>query len=176
MAAYLNGELSPRARRRIARYIEADAACYNEYIRQRDLARELSCEVPLVGQPTAPQLDRIWAAVQAELTPANPHPFRRSSRMGRSTGSARYGLVGMAVALVLALPFTLGNGTVAFAIAPQPAPQINPLNAASEAVDVTNDAREVVARRIFLNTVDDATPQAQTAALVVRATPVATQN
>lgn len=161
MVAYLNGELSLRARRRVARYIDSDDVCYVEYLRQRDLQRELTRRIPAIGQPEAGQLDRIWSAIQADLNPPRS-PATLSLR-------ARYGLLGMAMALLLAMPLTMGNSVAAFNPASQPPPQI------AEAVTVEPHVTEDVLvglRAVETETRLDTTPQAETAELVLTATPI----
>jgi anti-sigma factor RsiW len=113
MTAYVHGELSPRSRRRVVRYIDECPDCYAEYQRQRRLMRELAADMPVFGEPSARQLDRIWAGVQAEVNRLQPRAWQ--SRPG-------YGLAGMAMLLLLVLPLTLGNGNVLPALATQPAP------------------------------------------------------
>lgn len=168
LPAYLNGELSPRARQRIARYLDSDARCYAEYVRQRDLARELMRTLPGVGQPAPGQLDRIWAAVQADTAPAQPVSRRRFPPR-RTPFRARYGLAGMGVAVLLAIPVTLlGGGGVSLAVAPQPAPRVEVVASSPE---MTGTAR-VTARAVA----PEATPQAQPAELILRATPRAISN
>ncbi len=139
MVAYINGELPPAARRRMARYIEGYPTCYAEYIRQREAARELNFRLPLVGQPEKPTLDRIWAAVQSELeadsirlpasTSANApvHAsdtiLRRQWRREPSGFRVRYGVVGLVIAMALVLPLTFGANYTAFAVSlTQPIP------------------------------------------------------
>ena len=118
MTAYLNGELSPGARRRMARYIAECPDCYAEYLRQLDLTRELESRVGGFGTPGVGQLDRIWANIEAEITTPAPAPPVRRRR-------ARYGLVLLMLLLATLLPWTLGNRNVAFDVPSQPAPELN---------------------------------------------------
>lgn len=144
MVAYVNGELPPAARRRMARYIERYPTCYAEYIRQREAARELNFRMPLVGQPEKAALDRIWAAVQSELDtgsqpasnlpasnlPANQSDtllkqplLRRDWRRESKAFRVRYGVVGLVMAMAVALPLTFGANHTAFAVSlTQPIP------------------------------------------------------
>ncbi|MFW5696174.1 MAG: hypothetical protein ACOCXR_00145 [Phototrophicaceae bacterium] len=115
MTAYINGELSLQARRRIGRYIDEDPACYAEYIRQRDLKRELEARLSAFGQAGLGQLDRIWANVQRELqAPVAPMQERRQP--------VRYGLVTLAVVMVMVIPLILGAPPVSPAVATPPQP------------------------------------------------------
>jgi len=114
MVAYLNGELNERARRRMARFIDGDARCYAEYQRQRDIQRSLAADLPAMGRPQAAQLDRIWAAVKADLTA--PEPSRQP------VVRARYGLVMMLFITALVFPLVFGDSTISQAAATPPTP------------------------------------------------------
>lgn len=115
MVAYLHGELSPQARRRINRMIERDPACYAEYLRQREIMRELEHGLPIFGQPDARTLKRMWGAIQQELQ--GHHPPVRAFRW-------RYGVAGVLLMMILILPLTMGNSQPALAHSlSQPAPQ-----------------------------------------------------
>ena len=87
-----------------------------EYVRQRDLSDKLTVRVPVIGQPKAPQLQKIWAGIQADMQP----PKRAARR--RYPYQARYGLVALAMVLVLLVPLILGNRNVPFSVPSQPAP------------------------------------------------------
>ncbi len=115
MTAYINGGLAPGAKRRMARYINDCPDCYAEYVRQRDIARELERDMPGVGIPHSPQLDRMWANIQTEMTRSSSRPARR--------GQARYGLIVLALILALFLPWAFGDQDAAFAIPSQPSPR-----------------------------------------------------
>lgn len=117
MMAYINGELSLAARRRIARYIAEDPACYAEYMRQLDIARELEHRMQCVGRPAMPQLERIWAQVQTNIHAA---PVQRPQ-----SRRVRYGLLLLVALLVLILPWALANRNVAPNIPSQPAPEVS---------------------------------------------------
>src|SRR5436190_927022 len=98
LQAYIDGELSPKARRRIAQHIDRCPACYHTYIQQRDFSRELQQEIPLVGQRNAPDFKQMWGAVQAELPQSQPRLYQ-----------ARYGMALLAFTLMLVVPFTMGH-------------------------------------------------------------------
>lgn len=113
MAAFINGELPPAARRRVARYMDECPACYEEYLRQKALHQELTSTLPTFGQPSTAQLDRIWSAVQQDVfTPSRRRPVYRM----------RYGLATLALMLALAIPLFLGEGSVRQAAATPPTP------------------------------------------------------
>ena len=116
MVAYLNGELSPGARRRVARYIDECPDCYAEYVRQRELQQELTHRLATFGQPRPVQLNRIWAAVQEEMQASQPS---RSN----SKHYLRYSVVLLALLLVMFLPLTLlGNEVASSVMVTQPTP------------------------------------------------------
>jgi anti-sigma factor RsiW len=123
MTAYLSGELPPRSRRRMARYIDESPRCYEEYRRQRQVADEMKIRLPSFGQPTTRQIEGLWTRIHAELSA----PRARSSR--RPGVWASYGLVLAALTIMLVLPLTLGSAraltTLTTSVAPtQPPPQI----------------------------------------------------
>jgi anti-sigma factor RsiW len=113
LVAYIHGELSPHRRRLVAYHLDDCQACYSIYQRERELARELRLNVPLIGQGGMPK-DRLWAAVQADLN----RP-RRKSTLYR----ARYGLAVVVAALALLFPWVMGRQELALAAPPtQPDP------------------------------------------------------
>jgi len=165
MTDYLEGRLSAEDRRRIARAIDRDPACYAEYVRQRELRRELTASVPRVGKPSQRRLDALWMAIQADLMPNAPrrvvHPTPLPFR-------ARYGFAGMAIGLLVILPLTVAPDGGAFALPLQPEPRTQIITATANAPQVA-----------FI--VQTATPQhreprePQTAVLLTRATPTPKQ-
>lgn len=126
LTAYLHGELSRRGRRRVAQHLEACESCYAAYTQARDLERELTRALPLVGTPTAPQLSMMWASIQRQVDAV---PVHRSH--------ARYGLAVVVFVLALLLPWTLGNQNIALDAPTQPAPY---LLAATASPDLTEPA------------------------------------
>lgn len=162
MNAYLDGTLSDTARRRVARYIDSDPACYAEYMRQRTLRQDLIQTLPRIGRPPAQRLDALWSAIQAEIAPQTIHSGRPMG--GLLNLKAAYGFVGMAAALLLMLPLSVGGGQAGFALPQQPQPR----------TQVVTATASFAAREVAFNT---ATPQApetlmpQTAALILRVTP-----
>lgn len=177
MVAYVNGELSPAARRRIGRYIDLYPVVYAAYLKQREIARELNWRVPLIGYPEKPTLDRMWSAIQTELnlsgtdTPPSPQP----QRYLLGTLRLRYGVMGLALAFVFLLPLTLNGNHSAFAHSlSQPAPQtleIQPTDTISaksgQAVGMLVETRTQVKRKLEVTPPAPALPQA---------TPVSTED
>ena len=116
MVAYINGELSERSRRRMARYIDDCTDCYAEYTRQRRIQREIHDRLPSIGRPQAGQLDRIWTAIQADLSrPATTNYQPQRFQL-------RYGFVVMLMVAALIFPLWFGDGGVSTVAATQPTP------------------------------------------------------
>lgn len=134
MTAYLDGELSDKARRFIARQIDENPRCYDDYIRARQSKQDIERHLPTFGQAEANQLDNMWAAIQAEmkqpqekLTPIQP--------LQRPSYSLSYGVAVLVLAVILLTPFALNsNRLVTEPIAQQPAPEETAL-ITSEATD-----------------------------------------
>ena len=108
MAKYLSGDLSDVTRRRIARFIDESPDCYDEYLRQREIADQLRRNLPTFGRPDSQRLDNIWVSLQSELAPATaglPVPkdyqFLGSTAVGHS-------LFMVLMAAVLLLPLAIG--------------------------------------------------------------------
>lgn len=115
MTAFVHGELSPQSRRRVARYIDECADCYAEYMRHRELQRELLHDLPAFGKPDEAQLDRMWSVIQGEV-------FTPQRRTTPNFYRMRYGFATAAFFVVFMLPFTLGNNTIATASTTPPTP------------------------------------------------------
>ncbi|MBL8156486.1 MAG: zf-HC2 domain-containing protein [Anaerolineae bacterium] len=115
MIAYLNRELRPSMRERMANHLDTCPTCYARFLQESQLASELQQEIPLVGRGQTPGFDQVWSA------------FRRD-RHGSSTRSSfsesiRYGWAVLAVAVMLVIPMTMGAQQVTLASAPtQPSP------------------------------------------------------
>jgi anti-sigma factor RsiW len=167
MAAYVSGGLTAAERGRIARWIDADDGVYALYVRARDTRRALEQDIPALGLPEKPALDRMWAAIHAEILPgAAPRPSLALQRV-------RMGFVGAAVGLLLVMPISLGRHQAAPARLQQPAPLISQATAAAA---VTDPPAGVAAVQRALDD-ETAAPQSiatllpETAALVTRVTP-----
>jgi len=116
MAAYIHGELPLKARRRIARHLDECPTCYARHNEARELNQQLGYGVPLIGQAQTPQLQRIWAGIQADMTPPPP-------KKNRYPLSLRYSFVAfMLILTFFLLPLTLGNRNVSFSVPSQPKP------------------------------------------------------
>ena len=123
MAQYLSGDLSDTTRRRIARYIDECQDCYDEYIRQRNLANQLERELPRLGRPSAQKLDSMWASIQAEMaTPSDASSGMLTYRpQKRQTWS--YGLVMLMIAFTLIVPLLIGYHASVAPVQLPPRPQ-----------------------------------------------------
>lgn len=122
LAGYIHRELPPKTRERVARHVNQCPACYRLYAEQRDLARELSISLPLVGRAGDTRLDRIWSAVQVEMAAPSALPRRRS---------LHYSVVALLLALALIAPAMLAaprlmpsGARVALAVPTQPRPDV----------------------------------------------------
>jgi anti-sigma factor RsiW len=114
LVAYIHNELSPHLRRSVAYHLDDCPGCYRDYLQQRDLARDLQNALPMIGRGEKPRLDRVWAAIQADM--AKP---RRASIFYQT----RYGLAVLAGVLGLLFPWVIGSQNVTLAAPPtQPAP------------------------------------------------------
>ncbi len=125
LQSYMDGELSPKARRRIALHLDRCPACYNAYMQRRDFSHELQHVIPLVGQRGAPDFKQMWGAIQAELPRQESQP---------RFYQARYGMALLAFTLMLIMPFTMGHRDISRMPPSPPAPE---LLAKRETPDVT---------------------------------------
>lgn len=121
MAQYLSGDLSDTTRRRIARYIDECEDCYNEYIRQRNLANQLERELPSLGRPSVYKLDNMWASIQAEL--ANPSDAPSSMHRPHRLQTWGYGLAMLIVVAMLLTPWVVGYHTSVSSVQLPPRPR-----------------------------------------------------
>jgi len=122
MAQYLSGDLSDTTRRRIARYIDECDDCYNEYIRQRNLANKLERDLPAFGRPSEQKLNTMWASIQAELdTPSADSGMLTYRPRGNTTLS--YGFVMLILLALLFTPMVIGYHTSVTSVDLPPQPQ-----------------------------------------------------
>lgn len=121
MTAYINGELPQVTRRFIARQIDEDERCYNEYILQRRTKNELERILPTLGRSNEAQLNNIWSNIQAEMN--KPSEMRMTAP--KHSFQLGYGLVVVAMTLALLLPLTFEAQSVNAQDVPtqQPMPQ-----------------------------------------------------
>jgi hypothetical protein len=114
LAAFIQGDVSPLLRRRVARHIDHCPACYNLYLRELDLTRDLKRSVPLIGKGQQPAFDAIWSEIQSEI---------RGPKPGLPRFHMRYGLAMLALVIVFLVPLTMGNQRLTLASPPtQPVP------------------------------------------------------
>lgn len=113
LVPYLHRQLSPRMQRQVAQHLDACPLCYAAFIDQRALSSELTAGLTRMGQPNAPQMSRMWAAIQSDIQRPRPLPRRPSGR---------YGVALLIFVLALLLPWSFDQQQVAHAIPNQPAP------------------------------------------------------
>ena len=116
MTAFINGELPPKSRQRMARYIDECPDCYDEYQRQLEIQQELTRQLPVFGKPEDAQLGRMWDAIQGSMN------LSAQGSQNRHTYRIRYALMTGILALFLILPFMLGNRGASPVLATQPTP------------------------------------------------------
>jgi hypothetical protein len=121
MTAYLDGELSTQTRRFIARQIDENPLCYQEYIRSRQTKQALELDLPTFGRARQGQLDNIWANIQSELKVVDGVVISRP----RLSYSWAYGFAALMMALILLAPFALDARHLGVSNIPkQPLPEI----------------------------------------------------
>ncbi len=105
MARFVNGDLAEPVRRRVARYIDECEDCYREYMQHREFAFKLERSLPTLGKPGSARLDKVWSALQADMQA----PPARSNGIQAPAGlKFSYGLVMVAITLLLLLPMLIG--------------------------------------------------------------------
>jgi anti-sigma factor RsiW len=112
LVPYLHRQLSPRMQRRVGSHLDECPVCYAAYIAQRELSSELTAGLSRLGQPNAPQMTRLWAAIQADIQKPRPVPRRTTGRAGVAL---------LILILALLLPWSLDKQPVAHAVPDQPA-------------------------------------------------------
>lgn len=113
LVPYLHRQLSPRLQRRVSQHLDGCPVCYAAYLSQHELSNELSAGLKRIGQPNVPQMQKMWAAVNADMQ--RPQTVSR-----RPLG--RYGVVLLIFVLALVLPWSLDKQSVVHAIPNQPLP------------------------------------------------------
>lgn len=151
ITAYINGELDSHERRRITQLIDSDDTCYAEYRRQLALNRDLSSDVPVLGQTLQPSFDAMWSDIVQDME--LPNGYNRPHK-------ARYSLLSITLALVIMVPLLVGNSQGQFVVPSQPPPKI------------AESTHTLVKTTVHINDqYYGVTPIAKTAELVTRATP-----
>jgi len=98
-----------------------------------------------MGQPDAPQLNRVWTAIQADMN--RPQPVIRRH-------SLRFSIAAVVLLVTLLLPWSLNTQQIALAVPSQPQPNATLVTPTAP----TGDA----ATAITLSATDAAIPPAQT--------------
>lgn len=156
LIAYLNRELRPSMRERMAQHLDTCPTCYARLMQESQLAVELQQEIPLVGRGQTPGFDQVWSAFRRDA--------RAASARASFTQSIRYGWAVLAVAVMLVIPMTIGARQVTLASAPT---QPSPMQIAQQSTPSGTplDAEETIPAPTLLQT-----PEAQPA-LVARPLP-----
>lgn len=115
MVAFINGDLSEKARRRVGRYIDDCPACYDEYILQRNALQEIKPALRGMGIPDARQLDRIWGNIQAEMAADYQKVVANPTRIHRTYQRTTYAVAMIVTILLIVAPLMLGKGDVSLA-------------------------------------------------------------
>ena len=102
LVAYIHNELPRRKRQRLAQHLQQCTACYADYVRERDAAQHLTRELTLLGQPTSPQLDSIWAVVATEVNTS-----KAASATSRSAYNWQHGVAWAALVILCMIPWTM---------------------------------------------------------------------
>jgi anti-sigma factor RsiW len=99
LPAYLNGELKPRARARVARHLATCDTCDAVYSAERMVSRELRSTLPLVGGGSeSGRFEVMWRGIAAQLAAA-PRPVISTQRWATT-------MVALLVGIVLALAWS----------------------------------------------------------------------
>lgn len=143
----MHGELPPRARQRVDQHLNQCSSCAAFYVAQRQLVRDLEQTLPQIARTSTPQLNRIWADIQADMT--RPRIIARPQ--------TRYGVAALILMLALLLPWSMDKQRGALALPLQPIP----------AVSLTGTPVSADAVEALVEDGDNATPTAQVVAAVM---------
>ncbi|GAB5491473.1 MAG: hypothetical protein Phog2KO_16880 [Phototrophicaceae bacterium] len=154
MTAYLDGDLSLKARRFVARQIDENPLCYQEYIRAKQSKQELERTLPSFGKAEQSQLDNVWANIQAELNqPKTVVDTIQASH--RPIFSLSYGVTVLLFFVMMLTPLALDASRASISPIPQqPAPE--------EIVDATTRASTPDPNSTAIALAPDTTIQVQT--------------
>lgn len=122
MPAFLRGDLPLRARRYVARQVDADPLSYADYTQERQLADELARRLPTHGRPNQATLNRVWSRIQADLA-HQPAADARAASVRLPRFRLRYSLVMLVMVVALLLPLMLDNHMVSAAVPSPAAPE-----------------------------------------------------
>jgi hypothetical protein len=96
LTGYIQGDLPLRLRLRVGAHLDDCAGCYGVYMREREMARDLTAQVPMIGRADGARLGKIWSAVQTEMI--------RPRRSSLSRIPKRYGIATAVLVVALLLP------------------------------------------------------------------------
>ncbi|GEM_PF-1025557 len=127
LTGYIHNELTPRARRRVELHLNECRACSAHYMEQKRAARDFEIELSAIGSPNAQRLDRVWAAIQHEIQPADRAANQVAwglPRLEINRITLRYGVAAFALVGVLMLPTLIDRRPSASALPNPPTPQV----------------------------------------------------
>lgn len=116
LAGYVHGTLSPRQRRQVALHLADCPACRAALTAHEGVVQELRYGLPTIGQPTRPQLARMWAAIRERL--ALPGPARLPVAGLQVLGAA----LGVVITAAFSLSVLFGGAAYVAAAPPPPVP------------------------------------------------------
>lgn len=112
--AYIDGTLSPLVRRRIGQHLDTCPHCYAFYQQRRVMRHQLLAAVPAVGRSHAPDFDRLWGAIRADLPQMQPQ-YKRAQWY--------YGVIMALLVAMMTLPMLLQGAKLSANLPLQPRPQ-----------------------------------------------------
>ncbi|MFN8528204.1 MAG: zf-HC2 domain-containing protein [Anaerolineae bacterium] len=127
LTAYVNNELTPRARRRVDQHLNTCRECSSEYLLDRRTAADITDTLARIGVPSERQLSEIWASVVDNLTPTAAPVITRHSTERRLTlghNDLRYGVFALILAFALIAPTMFLQGTVHAQLPDPPTPLV----------------------------------------------------
>lgn len=134
MSAYIEGTLPPDTRRFVARQIESNPRCYQEYMRLRQLHEQLKAEIPRFAMPDDTQLDTMWAHIQSEIAISKPVATPRRIAL-RPRFSLGYSVAMLFIVIIMLTPVAHSAAkTVPVPIVERPLPE------ATEAINTPSAA------------------------------------
>lgn len=145
MNTYLDGDLPVKTRRFIARQIDENPLCYQDYIRAKQTRQELEHSLPSFGTPQVGQLDNLWVNIQAELNQPDTVTAHPKHPYGYSLS---YGVAMLLLAFIMLAPFAIDAGRSSLS----PVSHALPEQVAELALSAATPDAEVRAVAVAINT------------------------
>ncbi len=125
LVGYVHHELSPTLHRRVSEHLDGCESCYAAFLEHKRSVSELRRVIPMVSSGRPPSFERVWAAASADAV-------RRTSNYY----PLRYGMVMLAISVLLLMPFAFGRTSQVLAEPPtQPAPLLRVTPSVTAATD-----------------------------------------